>query len=102
MEGTTLLHLASYRGHAGLIDLLLRYGALVNAATCHGATALALAARCGRVAAMRALLEAGAARSYHDQVRASSDHAEMCVCVCGVCVGGGGGAGRGGGATHAC
>lgn len=59
-DGTTALHRASYQGDWKRVDLLLREGANVNAATDLGVTPLWLAAETGSTMIVRRLLEAGA------------------------------------------
>lgn len=59
-DGTTALHLASYRDDVESADLLLRAGAKVNAANDLGVTPLWPAAENGSSAMVRRLLQAGA------------------------------------------
>jgi len=59
-DGTTALHWAAYRGDADIVDVLLRSGARVDAATRLGVTPLTLACRHGSAAVIEQLLKAGA------------------------------------------
>jgi ankyrin repeat protein len=59
-EGTTPLIAATLAKHVKVCELLLRYGADVNACRKDGATALYFAAECGDVAMVKLFLRAGA------------------------------------------
>lgn len=59
-SGGTALHLAAARGHAQLVPLLVGAGADVDALDTRGTTPLYAAAARGDLAAVRALLDAGA------------------------------------------
>jgi ankyrin repeat protein len=59
-DGSTALHMASYRDDAELADLLIKAGAKVNAVTDLGVTPLWLASQNGSTAMVRRLLAAGA------------------------------------------
>jgi ankyrin repeat protein len=56
----TALHYATFAGHAGLIEDLLKAGADVNARSTNGSTVVMMAAREGHMALAKRLLEAGA------------------------------------------
>ncbi len=56
----TALHYATFAGHQEVVDLLLARGADVNARSTNGSTVLMMAAREGREALARQLVDAGA------------------------------------------
>ena len=66
-DGSRPLMLASDRGHAEVVHLLLEAGADRNLANDDGDTALMLASKTGRIEVVRLLLDAGADRNkaYH-------------------------------------
>jgi len=59
-KGDSLLMLAAYHGHAGLVDALLRHGADMELANDRGQTPLAAAAFKGHADIVRSLLASGA------------------------------------------
>eukprot|EP00929_Paragymnodinium_shiwhaense_P114203 TRINITY_DN8253_c0_g1_i1.p1 TRINITY_DN8253_c0_g1~~TRINITY_DN8253_c0_g1_i1.p1 ORF type:complete len:214 (-),score=54.16 TRINITY_DN8253_c0_g1_i1:333-974(-) len=54
---TTAVHYAAQRGHADVIDLLIRYGALCDPQDRHGDTPIGWAARNGHLEAVKKLLQ---------------------------------------------
>ena len=58
-DGLTAFYIVTFRGDTDMMELLLRYGAKIDRIL-HGKTPLCLAASCGRIAAVKVLVERGA------------------------------------------
>ncbi|XP_029009075.1 ankyrin repeat domain-containing protein 27 [Betta splendens] len=67
VDGFTPLHVAALHGHSGLVGLLIRHGANVNARTNQSATPLHLASQNSHVQVVRFLLECNAKLNKKDQ-----------------------------------
>lgn len=77
-DGTTAIHLASWKGHVKALSYLLNCGANVDATTLSGQTALHEAASAGQEAACSTLLKHGASNRLTDsEFRSAADLARL-------------------------
>ena len=60
------LHVAAYKGHLSMVQLLLRMGAPISAESDHGVQAIHLAAKIGSIKVLRILIAAGASVNCKD------------------------------------
>eukprot|EP00927_Polykrikos_kofoidii_P040876 TRINITY_DN34864_c0_g1_i1.p1 TRINITY_DN34864_c0_g1~~TRINITY_DN34864_c0_g1_i1.p1 ORF type:complete len:325 (+),score=41.27 TRINITY_DN34864_c0_g1_i1:115-1089(+) len=76
-DGRTALHIAAEKGHARLVEAIIRGGARVDLGDHRGCTALMIAAACGGVEVIVALLRAGSSPVMADRAGRQPLHHAM-------------------------